>query len=176
MSETQMKNLSNRPSNRKRHIHRYSLPKQCPDCGGNVVLTRNSKIYGRSYGSGWCYYCTGCGARVGTHPGTKLPLGRLSNAECRALKQDCHRLFDRLWKTGRERQAAYRWLARKMNLPVSQCHFGWFDKAQLLRAKQILTQRSGRQGYKKREGRRCVHESGKRSFYQNCRKTSVGNR
>lgn len=42
-------------------------PKICNICNGKVIFTSNSLIYGREYGSGKMYYCTECGAYVGTH-------------------------------------------------------------------------------------------------------------
>ena len=42
-------------------------PKTCNICGGEVIYTTNDKIYGKRYGSGYCYLCTNCGAYVGTH-------------------------------------------------------------------------------------------------------------
>ena len=42
-------------------------PTGCNICGGKVEYISNDKIYGRRYGSGYCYHCTKCGAYVGTH-------------------------------------------------------------------------------------------------------------
>lgn len=53
--------------------------------------------------------------------------------ETRQARRRCHAAFDELWKPGgrfRSRTAAYRWLARAMNLPVSQAHIGMFNKDQ----------------------------------------------
>ena len=40
-------------------------PKTCNLCGGRVEYISNAKIYGRPYGSGYCYHCTACGATWG---------------------------------------------------------------------------------------------------------------
>ena len=37
-------------------------PTKCNICGGLVKYIPNKEIYGKSYGSGFCYYCTNCGA------------------------------------------------------------------------------------------------------------------
>lgn len=42
-------------------------PTKCNICDGKVIYTSNKIIYGKEFGSGKCYYCTECGAYVGTH-------------------------------------------------------------------------------------------------------------
>lgn len=111
----------------------------CPYCGSHVILTSNSAIYGREYGNGKCYKCTKCDAYVGVHTGTRIPLGRLANKELRELKKKCHALFDPMWKSGeKSRGECYRWLSGKLQIPLRECHFGWFDKEQLLQSLNIL--------------------------------------
>ena len=114
-------------------------PTKCNLCGGKVIFTSNARIYGKKYGSGKCYLCTSCGAYVGTHkPRPDEAMGILADAEMREMKRKCHEIFDRLWKwasTGKKRhmlrKMAYSTLAEKMNIPVEQCHFGYFDMNQL---------------------------------------------
>lgn len=120
-------------------------PTECNLCGGAVVYISNSKIYGREYGSGKCYYCTNCGAYVGTHkPRLKEALGILGNAEMREMKMKCHELFDRQWKNEKTQ-------AKKANckeesvcrfggqaVSVDECHFGYFDMDMLNKAYGIL--------------------------------------
>lgn len=130
-------------------------PTTCNICGGKVEYIRNSKIYGKSYGSGFCYHCINCDAYVGTHkPRPNEALGLLANKEMRDWKQWCHRLFDRYWSGFRvydkshnlikvvppsmTRGKAYSLLAKKMNIPVELCHFGYFNINQLKRAYAIL--------------------------------------
>lgn len=111
-----------------------------------MVYISNSKIYGREYGSGKCYYCTNCGAYVGTHkPRPKEALGILGNAEMREMKMKCHDLFDRQWKNEKTqakrriaRKKAYADLAVSLNIPVEECHFGYFDMDMLHKAYGIL--------------------------------------
>ena len=122
-------------------------PKKCNICGGPVIYTSNSVIYGREYGSGKCYLCKNCGAYVGTHkPRPKEALGLLADAEMRDLKMRCHALFDLQWKSFKgnrkvKRQQAYKALAEELNIPVQDCHFGYFDKDMLLRAFSVLSNR-----------------------------------
>lgn len=121
-------------------------PKVCNICGGDVIYTTNARIYGKQYGSGYCYLCTRCGAFVGTHrPRPKEAMGILANAEMRELRKQCHDLFDTLWKGKKhaldKRGRCYAWLAEAMDVPLEDCHFGYFDKAQLERALIILRER-----------------------------------
>ena len=118
-------------------------PTTCNLCGGKVVYTSNSKIYGREYGSGKCYLCTECGAYVGTHkPRPKEALGLLANKEMRDMKMKCHALFDEKWKGEKNRRNArkkgYKALADQLGIPVDNCHFGYFDMAMLNKAYEIL--------------------------------------
>lgn len=81
----------------------YLRPTKCNLCGGNVIYTTNDRIYGKKYGSGYCYLCTACGAYVGTHrPRPKEALGILANERMKKGKRVCHEIFDKLWKNGRE--------------------------------------------------------------------------
>ena len=123
-------------------------PTKCNICGGTVIFTSNSRLYGREYGSGKMYYCTQCGAYVGTHkPRPEEALGILGNKEMRDMKMRCHALFDTKWKnepTSRKRHIArknaYRWLADKLEIPVDDCHFGYFNMDTLNKAFKILVQ------------------------------------
>lgn len=121
-------------------------PIVCNLCGGHVILTSNSIIYGREYGSGQCYFCTSCKAYVGTHePRPDEAFGILANAEMRNMKMKCHEIFDRFWKCGKNgkrrhylRQSTYKRLASDMNISVSECHFGYFDLEQLKTAYEYI--------------------------------------
>jgi hypothetical protein len=130
-------------------------PNICNLCGGKVEYISNDKIYGRKYGSGFCYYCVECNAYVGTNKNKpKQALGILANKEMRDWKQWCHYKFDVLWK-GRKgfilngannkeikpamtRSEAYSWLSKEMNINKSDCHFGYFDLPTLKRAYAVL--------------------------------------
>ena len=119
-------------------------PTICNICGGEVKLVKNSEVYhGQSFGSGYCYLCTKCGAYVGTH--RKRPydaLGILADKQMRDMKMACHDLFDRKWKGKNSqhhaRELAYERLAKKMKIPVEDCHFGHFNLDKLNQAYEIL--------------------------------------
>lgn len=115
-------------------------PTVCNLCGGKVIFTSNKFLYG----SGKCYYCTKCGAHVGTHvPRPDEAYGLLSNKTMQMYRKKCHRLFDNLWKgTKNERKmrtCLYGWLAAKMGIDTSDSHFGYFNLEQLREAERILT-------------------------------------
>lgn len=121
-------------------------PTICNLCGGQVIYTSNSRIYGREYGSGKCYLCTKCGAYVGTHiPRPEEAFGILANEEMRDMKKKCHDLFDKKWlcektvrKAKKARKKAYVELAKSLNIPIKDCHFGYFDMDMLNKAYEIL--------------------------------------
>lgn len=118
-------------------------PKTCNLCGGKVIYTSNSLIYGKEYGSGKMYLCTNCGAYVGTHkPRPKEALGLLADKEMRDMKMKCHDLFDERWKNqnnSREaRKKAYKDLAERFGISIDDCHFGYFDMDMLNKAYGIL--------------------------------------
>lgn len=110
----------------------------CDYCGRQAEYVDSKIIYGKSYGM--VYLCRNCMAYVGVHKGTDKPLGRLANAQLRYWKKQAHAAFDPLWKSGRfrgYRNAAYAWLADKMELPVEETHIGMFDVDQCKRAVRI---------------------------------------
>lgn len=98
----------------------------------------SKEFYGRDYGTN-LYVCLPCDARVGTHKGSKTPLGTLANAALRDLRMQCHKVFDRKWKSGKmSRTDAYVWLQEHMNLPAEKAHIGMFDKEQCNKLLKIL--------------------------------------
>ena len=131
-----------------KNIDRYPVPIVCPYCNSSVIFTSNAEIYGRQYGNGMCYKCTECNSYVGVHTGTKIPLGRLADKELRELKKECHSLFDPVWQKNKNitRDMAYRILAELLEIHVNECHFGWFDKKTLHRAKQIMSKKYWERG------------------------------
>lgn len=105
----------------------------CQYCQGSVAYTDNSVIYGgKTYGEHpYIYRCDDCGAFVGSHKGTNIPLGTLADHETREARKRAHSAFDHIWKNSRgavTRSAAYRWLATKLGIQKHECHMAWFDK------------------------------------------------
>lgn len=103
----------------------------CLYCNTNATLVDGSYVYLHRQDL-WkkdFWVCRNCDARVGCHPGTVKPLGRLANAELRGWKMQAHAAFDPLWKTKRigSRSKAYSWLADKLKINKCDCHMGMFD-------------------------------------------------
>lgn len=105
----------------------------CPYCGQQAVYVGGDAVYphrpdlrGKRF-----YVCRDCDARVGCHPNSSAPLGRLANGELRRMKMAAHAAFDPLWRGGgKTRHEAYRWLADALGIPFERCHIGEFDEAQ----------------------------------------------
>ena len=122
---------------------KYPIPSICRYCEGEVILTTNDFIYDRKI---WkhdncnVYACIACKASVGTHPDGITPLGLLADKGLKNLRSQAHRLFDPLWKSGkRTRNQAYKWMAKRLGIPVKECHFGQLDNDVLTRAVEILS-------------------------------------
>lgn len=121
-----------RPSSRSARRVKNALPapEVCPFCESCVSVQGNAVIYhGRTYGEWpWIYWCKDCGASVGMHPGTDIPLGTLATPAIKAARVRAKDMFNPLWQSGEmTRSEAYAWLAGRLGIPVEQCHFGWFD-------------------------------------------------
>lgn len=54
------------------------------------------------------------------------------------LKRDCHKYLDQLWTTHKEREECYRWLAKKLKIPLRYCHIDRLNTQQLLKARRLL--------------------------------------
>jgi hypothetical protein len=120
---------------------------KCDYCGNDAKLVTGEVIY--PHRPDLCnrrfWRCAPCDAYVGTHANSPkaAPLGRLANAELRALKQRVHAVFDPLWlRSGSSRTEAYRWLAQALNIPESECHIGMFDPQRCRDALAALATRS----------------------------------
>ena len=126
----------------------------CPYCGKPAMLVDGRAIYPSrpdlAYLKFW--QCKPCDAYVGCHKkgapigrgvrsdGT-VPLGRMADMYLRGWKSNVHQVFDPLWKDGymRDRNTAYAWLAKKMGIPVAECHIGMFTIERCRLAQQICT-------------------------------------
>lgn len=140
---------------------------KCPYCGKDAQLVGGSAIYPHrpDLHALKFWQCEPCGAYVGCHKkgayffvgaakivsdGT-IALGRLANAELRAAKQEAHAAFDPMWRGGgMTRATAYRWLAKKMGLPVSACHIGELDVSQCREVVRLCNKETGRDAEQER--------------------------
>lgn len=104
-------------------------PEDCPYCGSACTVKHHEQVYGMPYGDWpWMYGCTQCDATVGMHPFTNIPLGSLANAELRRRRRVAKEAWQRASPyNGRNRTPAYEWLATRLGISSSDCHFGHFD-------------------------------------------------
>lgn len=116
------------------------FPEECPCCGsGDIQFARHETIYnGRTFGDWpWVLLCTGCGAYVGLHPFTPIPLGTLAGPRLREFRQRCKAEFEPIYQERLlSRTEAYRRLASALGIPMSQCHFAMFDAETCERARR----------------------------------------
>lgn len=108
-----------------------TVPAACSFCSESVVIKHHTDVYGGRVFSDWpwMYVCEGCGARVGMHPFTNIPLGTLADKATRDARTACKPVFERLFQSGRmTRTDAYAWLAMRLGITAAQCHFGLFDR------------------------------------------------
>lgn len=126
----------------------------CPYCKQPAKLVSGEAIYEHRPDlwplSFWL--CGPCKAWTGCHKGTDKPLGRLADTELRALKSRAHAAFDPLWKWGSfDRQGAYLWLSKKLNVPLEHCHIGMFDPEQCRKVIAISFEEQSKQRKRKAE-------------------------
>ena len=125
----------------KRIPYCLDKPLQCPCCeGGSVSLEDNKVVYGYSCGHWpYIYLCNDCGAYVGLHPHTDIPLGTLAQKKTRFSRMQNMQHFLLLQNLGvfKTRTECYQWLADEMKLPTHLCQFALFDSEQAKKAGDI---------------------------------------
>ncbi|MDC9582768.1 zinc-finger-containing protein [Xenorhabdus sp. PR6a] len=116
-----------------------AVPESCCHCCSKVSIANNSRIYGKEYGKWpWVYLCEGCGAYVGMHPFTSIPLGTLATKEIREARKKSKPYFIRLQNNGKiSRAEAYKWLAEQLSIEPRYCHFAMFDIVMCEKAKVV---------------------------------------
>lgn len=115
--------------------HYLNPPTECHYCNGAVTLVENREVYGgRSFGAWpYCYLCQGCGAYVGLHPDTDLPVGYLANASTRSARMAAKLPFGTLTRCYfKDRNKAYAWLSSAAGIEPLLCHFSMFDEDQCI--------------------------------------------
>jgi len=106
-----------------------AAPRECHYCGSMVILIETKKLLLLDEEtSERVYLCSGCGARVGVHKDTKIPLGMLADGATRRARIAAHKAFDGLWMRGYfGRFKGYAWLAARLGIDHAICHIGWMD-------------------------------------------------
>lgn len=104
---------------------------KCIECyTTEALLTTGAEIYPhrKDLAALSFYICDNCGAYVGCHPGTTTALGSPAGPETRSARQQCHRLFDRHWKSGgMSRSEAYARISKALGFSV---HFSQLTQEQ----------------------------------------------
>ena len=121
----------NAPKDVRRVKDYLPAPTVCRYCSGAVRLVSNALFYGgREYGWPLAYHCASCGARVGCHPGTDIPLGTIADTATMKARREAHDAFDPLWKDKGKgvRSKAYRALSK--TLGIEAAHISWLDASQ----------------------------------------------
>lgn len=117
---------------------------KCIYCGSQTELVTGESLYPRSprLHDKYFHACMPCGAWVGCHPGTRVALGQVANAELRQARSRAHAAFDPIWMSGGiNRTLAYAWLAEQLALPGKRCHIAQFDVAQCQRVVEVCAAR-----------------------------------
>lgn len=117
-------------------------PTTCRYCQADVRIVNNSEIYGRPYGTWpWAFRCSNktCGAYVGMHPKTNIPLGTLADQKTRDARKEAKSWFNPIWEDElMTRTQAYHWLAGELGIQdVDECHIGWFDEDMCKRVMEV---------------------------------------
>ena len=97
-------------------------------------------------GKGARWICPSCGAHVGGHRGTNIPLGIPASGEISRKRIVVHDEINRLLTSGMDKKSVYKILARRMNLSAEETHAGKFSLEQCEQAISILKELKG--GYR----------------------------
>lgn len=111
----------------------------CIECGKLAEQTDGRPIY-PDRPDLWdrVYFRCECGAYVGAHPGTDIPLGYPAGPHTRRARSQAHAAFDPLWMRkanrdkigkGKARGLGYKWLAEQLGIEPAACHISHFDAA-----------------------------------------------
>ena len=118
--------------NKKKRKGVVNYAPRCPYCGSTTVYRSATGIYKDNPNDVMLYVCTNypnCDAYVQTQKGTAIPLGEMANGELRALRNQAHRYFNKLYlQKYMSKQDAYRWLSSILGVPLEKAHIGLLGK------------------------------------------------
>lgn len=102
----------------------------CPECGSKITFVEKGR-YGSYYA---CERYPDCRVTHKAKPDGS-PAGVIGDLETIALRKAAHKKFDQLWmfkeNPKEARTKCYEWLARKLSVPLEQCHISMFNKETL---------------------------------------------
>lgn len=101
----------------------------CAECGSIPNIAGGLWIYPHRLDlADKYYYLCHCGAYVGCHKGSTIPLGSPCGNETREARIIAHSVFDKIWKQGTmTRKEAYKWLSSMTDIPKKRCHIGMMN-------------------------------------------------
>ena len=109
-------------------------PTNCHVCNSTGVQFISNEFMFKTAKGKWPYVwvCKDCGAMVGTHENTRIPLGCMADAETRKARSRAHKVFDKIWYRLNlvSRTHAYMSLSRAMGSNFQDTHIGLMDKEQ----------------------------------------------
>lgn len=110
---------------------------RCQYCNAISKVVQGGVLYGAGHKLSHkeFYYCEPCEAWVGMHDINKKPFGTLAKSDLRKKRVLAHAEFDKVWKAKilegysktAARQEAYEWLSKSLDIPINQCHIGFFN-------------------------------------------------
>lgn len=111
--------------------------KICPYCKKETRIVDSIRVYKKkSYGL--ISMCVPCGAYVGVHKDTIIPLGRVAKKDLREVRKEAHGYFDRIWKNGyMDRTDSYKWLSEQLNTPFEFTHIAMFSKVTCMKVSKL---------------------------------------
>lgn len=122
------------------------IPKKinCNLCGEEMQIkstrkfTYSSGVYNRFMGHGNFRQCNGI---VGLHPDGTI-LSYPCDSKTKAARKAVHDLIDPLWKEGKvNRKKVYQHLASALGISKEQCHIGYFDYNECIKATRTIKQK-----------------------------------
>ncbi|PSU25138.1 hypothetical protein CTM88_18170 [Photobacterium aquimaris] len=136
-----MHKININPHAMRRVEHPIKPPKKYFNCNSKVVLQHADDVFGRALGTWpWLYICTRCNCRVGTHPGTDIPMGTLADHETRKARQISKSLFiDWAKRNNYSQTRRYELLSSMLDIKITKCHFAMFDLDTCKSVIQLLT-------------------------------------
>ena len=119
--------------NKQKNQHNHGTKSgRCPYCGSAITLRSADGIYKENSHNTMLYVCSkcpACDAYVRVIPGTKTAIASMADGTLRALRNEAHQYFNRLYLSGfMTRKQAYEWLAEMLQAPLSQAHIGYLGE------------------------------------------------
>ena len=128
-------NVAAKRKNQQTNLKFNPRPVSCHACGVRLEYGRMEDFGINPFGSGYCYFCPGCGRYVATHrKKPKDAMGIPGTSMERKLRRQCHEAFDATYESTRGRNRAYHILSKALNIREEDCHFGYMEEDMLKKA------------------------------------------